>query len=151
MVWEGLMASGPTRFARILFPGAACVALALIALAPAGAQYTDKQAINDLGGPQAFAARRAELAKQLKTGIVLLFARNEEPEASHYREDNDFYYFTGVEDPGAVLAMDAEKGTAVIFEPEQGGRTAQIYGPNLLALSQAERAALGFPVVLPVT
>lgn len=128
---------------------------ALLAMAATGmtarAQYTDRQAIDDLGGPKAFAARRAELARQVKTGWVLLFARNEIPEATHYREDNDFYYFTGLQDPGAVMALDAEKGTTYIFEPQQLGRTAKVYGPNLLSLPETERAALGYPTVLPIT
>ncbi|MGA8143720.1 MAG: Xaa-Pro peptidase family protein [Candidatus Acidiferrales bacterium] len=128
------------------------VAIFLLAVAgAASAQYTDKQAIDDLGGPQTFAARRSELAKQLKTGYAILFARNEIPEAAHYREDNDFYYFTGLQDPGAVMLMDNEKGTTAIFEPAQAGRTAQVYGPNLLSLSAADREALGFKVVLPVS
>jgi len=54
------------------------------------AQYTDRQAIDDLGGPEAFAARRTALAKELKTGYAILFARNEIPEATHYREDTTF-------------------------------------------------------------
>jgi Xaa-Pro aminopeptidase len=114
------------------------------------AQYTDRQAIDDLGGPQAFAARRAALAKQLKTGYAILFARNDIPEAAHYREDNDFYYFTGLQDPGAVMLMDLEKDTVTIFEPQQAGRTAQVYGPNLLALPAAEQQSLGYNAVLPI-
>lgn len=117
----------------------------------ARAQYTDRQAIADLGGPAAFAERRAALARELKTGFTLLFARNEIPEATHYREDNDFYYFTGVQDPGAVLFIDNSDGTAQLYEPQQTVRTAQVYGPNLLSLPQAEREKLGFPVVLPLT
>jgi Xaa-Pro aminopeptidase len=117
----------------------------------AHAQYTDRQAIDDLGGPKAFTARRAELAKQVKTGWVLLFARNEIPESTHYREDNDFYYFTGLQDPGAVMALDAEKGITYIFEPAQLPRTAKTYGPNLLSLPEAERAALGFTNVASIT
>jgi Xaa-Pro aminopeptidase len=116
----------------------------------ASAQYTDRQAIDDLGGPQAFAARRAALAKQLKTGYAILFARNDIPEAAHYREDNDFYYFTGLQDPGAVMLMDLEKDTVTIFEPQQAGRTAQVYGPNLLALPAAEQQSLGYNAVLPI-
>jgi Xaa-Pro aminopeptidase len=115
----------------------------------ASAQYTDKQAIEDLGGPQEFTARRAELMSQAKTGFTLLFARNDIPEAAHYREDNDFYYYTGVQDPGAVLAMDNGSGRLMLFEPPQAGRTAQVYGANLL--SQPEEAKrLGFPNVLPI-
>jgi Xaa-Pro aminopeptidase len=115
------------------------------------AQYTDRQAIDDLGGPQTFSARRAELAKAAKTGYILLFARNDIPEATHYREDNDFYYFTGLQDPGAVLLIDVKTGDATVFEPSQAGRTAQVYGPNLLSLSPTDRAALGYSNVLPVT
>src|SRR5262249_45827493 len=106
--------------------------------AVARAQYTDWQAIEDLGGPQEFAARRAELAAQAKTGYTLLFARNEIAETSHYREDNDFYYYTGVQDPGAVLAINNASGDLLLFEPQQAGRTAQVYGANLL--SQPEQA-----------
>lgn len=113
-------------------------------------QYTDRQAITDLGGPQAFTARRDHLAKELKTGYTILFARNDIPEATHYREDNDFYYFTGLQDPGAVMFMDNESGAVTIFEPSQAPRTAQVYGSNLLALPPAEQAALGFKTVNPV-
>ena len=58
---------------------------------PAFTQYTDPVVINDLGGPQEFARRRQELAKQLKSGYLILFARVVLPEATHYREDNDFF------------------------------------------------------------
>ncbi|MFY9729475.1 MAG: Xaa-Pro peptidase family protein [Candidatus Acidiferrales bacterium] len=136
---------------RHLLRGWICAIVVLLFCGTAAAQYTDKQAIDDLGGPQAFAARRADLAKQLKTGYAILFARNEIPESTHYREDNDFYYFTGLQDPGAVMLMDVEKGTTAIFEPAQAGRTAQVYGPNLLSLTPADREALGYKVVLPVS
>ncbi|HEV8076637.1 MAG TPA: Xaa-Pro peptidase family protein [Candidatus Acidoferrum sp.] len=117
--------------------------------AAARAQYTDWKAIEDLGGPPEFAARRAELMAQVKTGYTLLFARNEIAEATHYREDNDFYYYTGVQDPGAVLALDNATGKIFLFEPQQAGRTAQVYGANLL--SQPEEAKkLGFDTVLPI-
>lgn len=127
-----------------------CVLSFFIAL-PVFAQYTDMTAINDLGGPQEFTRRRQELAKQLKTGAFILFAKVTLPEANHYREDNDFYYYTGIADPGAVLFMDVTSGNTVIFEPEQAGRTKQVYGPNLLSLSEDERNKLGYKTVLPVT
>ncbi|HET7871616.1 MAG TPA: Xaa-Pro peptidase family protein, partial [Terriglobales bacterium] len=77
--------------------------------------------------------------------------RQVEPEADHYREDNDFYYLTGVADPGAVVLFDAKTGRAVLFEPQQAPRKKQVYGPNVLSLSKEERAKLGFPIVLPLT
>src|SRR5271167_5175769 len=85
----------------------------------ANAQYTDRAAMQDLGGPQEFAARRTELAGKLKTGYVLLFAKTQAPPADHYREDNDFYYYTGLGDPGAVMLMDVATQRTTIFEPHQ--------------------------------
>jgi Xaa-Pro aminopeptidase len=117
----------------------------------ASAQYTDVQAMNDLGGPKEFAARRAELAQKLKTGYVLLFAMTQEPPAAHYREDNDFYYYTGLSDPGAVMFMNVAKQSVVIAEPEQSPREVQIYGANLLSMSKDQQKALGYPVVMPLT
>ena len=124
-----------------------CLLLAL----PAVAQYTDMAAMNNLGGPQEFARRRQELGKQLKTGYFILFARVTLPEANHYREDNDFYYFTGISDPGAVLLMDVASGRTMIFETEQAPRTKQVYGANLLSLPQEQREKLGYPAVMPIT
>jgi Xaa-Pro aminopeptidase len=123
------------------------VQLAVSALA----QYTDPVVINDLGGPQEFARRRQELAKQLKTGHFILFARTILPEANHYREDNDFFYFTGLSDPGAVMVMDASNGDTAIFEPQQGARGKQVYGSNLLSLTPEAQEKLGFKTVLPLS
>jgi hypothetical protein len=87
-----------------LIQRAVIVALLGFMAIPAVAQYTDMQAFADLGGAQEFARRRSELAKQMKTGTALLFARLVDPEGTHYREDNDFYYYTGVGRPGCCPA-----------------------------------------------
>ena len=126
-----------------------CVVILALGV-PMLAQYTDMAAVNELGGPAEFARRRTELAKWLKSGHLILFARKVLPEAVHYREDNDFFYYTGLSDPGAVLVMDCAKGSAVIFEPQQAPRTKQVYGANLLSLPEEERKKLGFETVLPL-
>jgi Xaa-Pro aminopeptidase len=125
--------------------------LLVVSSQPAHAQYTDVQAISDLGGPQEFDRRRHAVAEQMKEGILLLFARQVPPEADHYREDNDFYYLTGVADPGAVLFLDGKTGRSVLFEPVQAGRKKQVYGSTVLSLPKEEQIKLGFPLVLPVT
>ena len=61
----------------LFFPFRIVVGFIAVLLAlPAFAQYTDPAAVNDLGGPQEFARRRAELAKQLKTGSGFDTSRN---------------------------------------------------------------------------
>jgi len=118
---------------------------------PAFTQYTDPVVINDLGGPQEFARRRQELAKQLKSGYLILFARVVLPEATHYREDNDFFYYTGLADPGAVMVMDVGSGEVTIFEPQQSPRMKQVYGANLLSMSPEQQERLGFKSVYPLS
>jgi Xaa-Pro aminopeptidase len=122
----------------------------LLAL-PVFAQYTDPVVINDLGGPQEFARRRDVLAQKLKTGYLILFARINLPEANHYREDNDFFYYTGLSDPGAVMLTDVAANKTIVFEPAQSARVKQVYGANLLSLTSEQQEKLGYKTVLPIS
>jgi Xaa-Pro aminopeptidase len=143
-LWENIVKSLSAALTRFLV-------VWLLGSGSAFAQYTDPVVIRDLGGPEEFSRRRQELAEQLKTGYLVLFARLVLPEANHYREDNDFFYYTGLSDPGAVLVMDVEKATTIIFEPQQSPRTKQVYGPNLLSLTADQQAKFGYNTVLPVS
>src|SRR5580698_8968723 len=106
----------------------------------ANAQYTDRTAMNDLGAPTEFAAK-------LKTGYVLLCAKTQDPPAAHYREDNDFYYYTGLSDPGAIMFMSVATQRVTIFEPQQSPREIQVYGANLLGMPKDQQKELGYPGV----
>src|SRR5215813_1488650 len=139
------------RFMKIIVRTAVAVCAAIFACGGAAAQYTDRAAIDDLGGPKAFADRRAALAKELKTGRAILFAKEDEPEDSHYREDNDFYYFTGLQDPGAVVVIEAETGKTTLFEPVMSPRRVQFMGANAIALSEDQQKELGYEAVFPIT
>lgn len=48
--------------------------------------------------------RRERVMKELEGGIAVLFARGEE-DRDGFRQDSDFYYLTGIEDPDAVLVL----------------------------------------------
>jgi Xaa-Pro aminopeptidase len=61
-------------------------------------------------GPEVYAARRAKLMKALGGGIAVLYARGEE-DPDGYRQDSDFYYLTGLSEPGAVLVLAPEERT----------------------------------------
>jgi Xaa-Pro aminopeptidase len=55
-----------------------------------------------------YRARREALAKKLNGGIALLFAANAPPlEYQTYRQDEDFYYLTGWNEPGAALLIES--------------------------------------------
>jgi Xaa-Pro aminopeptidase len=57
-----------------------------------------------------YQARRAKLMKSLGGGIAVLQARGEE-DADGYRQDADFLYLTGLDEPGAVLVLCPEERT----------------------------------------
>src|SRR5215475_13870909 len=67
----------------------------------------------------AYQARREALARELHGGIALVFG-NYEPamEYQDFRQDEDFYYFTGWNEPGAALivadAVPARAGKAAL-------------------------------------
>ena len=56
----------------------------------------------------AYQARRHALAEKLQGGTAIFFA-NHEPalEYQDYRQDEDFYYLTGWNEPGAALLIEA--------------------------------------------
>lgn len=67
-------------------------------------------------------ARRIALANELQGGVAILFAA-EEPVADFdpYRQDSDFYYLTGWNEPGAALLI-----VGPANEPERPGQPAHV-------------------------
>jgi len=52
-----------------------------------------------------FGKRRLALMEAVGNGLIILFASPGNTGAGHFRQDNDFYYFTGSEDANAILVM----------------------------------------------
>lgn len=67
------------------------------------------------------AERRVNLIEQLKaqsqTGLVLIPARDGVSHGETFRQLNDFYYFTGLELPNAILAIEVANGNTTVFTP----------------------------------
>jgi Xaa-Pro aminopeptidase len=79
-----------------------------------------------------FVKRRQALLGSVKEGVVILFGETDAPPPAHFRQDNDFYYFTGCEDANAILVIAAGTGEAFLFLPQQTPREDMVSGPNLL-------------------
>ena len=62
-----------------------------------------------------FAGRRSRLLAMIPDGIALILGGEEHPEAVRFRQSPDFYYLTGIEEPGAVLVLNGASKTAVVF------------------------------------
>ena len=64
--------------------------------------------------------------EQIQDGLIILFGNAMEVPGAHTRQDNDFYYFTGVEDLGAITIMIPKLKQAVLFLPAQTDREHQL-------------------------
>jgi Xaa-Pro aminopeptidase len=99
--------------------------------------------------PGEFAARRQALAKAVGKGTVVLFGRTAPQAGIRFRQDNDFYYFTGNEDLNAAMVLDAGTGAATLYLPPQTAREIRALGKNWL--SDPERGKpWGFEAIRPL-
>lgn len=68
--------------------------------------------------PDDFAARRARVMEQIGDGIAILLAADNNEGYIQFRQDNNFYYLSGVEVPGAVLVLNGKTKTSVLMIPD---------------------------------
>jgi Xaa-Pro aminopeptidase len=110
--------------ALLSFALAATPALAQSVRAAADSRATDSA---DNAMPvEVLTRRRAALLARLEPGIALLRSADhrslhEHPQDSDFRQDNNFYYLTGLETPGSWLVM---------FKPERGPGKLLLYLPE---------------------
>src|ERR1043166_4739623 len=72
---------------------------------------------------QEFADRRAKLAAAIgKNAIAVVRGREDLPNYVTFRENNELFYLTGTEGPGAVLLVDGANGKSVLFMPARDER-----------------------------
>ncbi len=99
-----------------------------------------------------YARRRAALCAALPDGAVVLFAPGEnEGGGDHrtgFRQDANFFYLTGWEDPGAVML--AAPGTDILFLPKPEAKRETYYGRMLDPADPGAPGATGFQTVLPL-
>jgi len=97
-----------------------------------------------------FIRRRSLLMDQCSNGMVILFGECMPQPGAHFRQDNDFYYFTGLEDPGSILVMIPHSKASFLFLPRQTQREERMEGSNLLKNDHAGEER-GLNQIYPVT
>ncbi len=98
-----------------------------------------------------FARRRQALCASVGgDGMILLFGKTVVPAGIRFRQDNDFFYFTGNENLNAILALEAGSCAATLFLPAQTEREASRDGWTLLYQEGAAREQ-GFAAIHPLT
>jgi Xaa-Pro aminopeptidase len=99
--------------------------------------------------PEEFTARRKALAGAIGQGTVALFGSTMPAVGVRFRQDNDFYYFTGNENLNAVLVMDAPTAASWLFLPAQNQSEIRSDGKNWLTGDLAK--SRGFEGILPLS
>jgi Xaa-Pro aminopeptidase len=91
-----------------------------------------------------FIRRRKALMDQVKEGMVILFGEaryvrsGDLNPGAHFRQDNDFYYFTGIEDQNSILAILPKTKQSYLFLPRLTARQIRSDGINLLEDKEAK-------------
>lgn len=132
----------------------------LLASSIARSQALQKQNATD------YHARRVALGKALHGGVAVLFAAQESAlDFDPYRQDSDFYYLTGWNEPGAALLIEGPAGETehpgqsahsraykeILFLPTRNLRTEAYTGAKMDAATPAVTQATGVDNVEPMT
>src|SRR5690349_23143222 len=64
-----------------------------------------------------FAERRARLMQKIGEGVAIIQGTAETANSLKFRQNNQFYYLTGVEVPRAILIVDGRARRSTLFLP----------------------------------
>jgi Xaa-Pro aminopeptidase len=96
-----------------------------------------------------FAARRAKVMEKIGDAVAILQGTTERPGEQPLRQNNQFFYLTGVVEPRAIATIDGRtKKTTVYLLPKNERREQRMLGPGLSPGAGAA-AATGVDAVLP--
>lgn len=96
-----------------------------------------------------FAARRAKVFAQIGNANAIVFANEEHPHAVRYREAPDFFYLTGIEEPGAVLVLIGARKQTIIAAAKKPEWKVRSEGPGIRDISGAA-GIYGFDRIVPL-
>jgi len=95
-----------------------------------------------------FAARRAKVMEQIGDGAVVIQGAAEYPAYVKFRQNNQFFYLTGVAVPRAILIIDGRAKTSTLFLNPRDERAERSEGPVLTPGPEAEKLT-GITRILP--
>ena len=107
----------------------------LVAAQPAAAQVARSASpvFTEAFSPEEFAARRAKLMERIGDGVAILQGATEKPAEAAFRQNNQFFYLTGVEVPRALLL-----GANADTYPRQPGIDVEHYVFTLALTDQSD-------------
>ncbi|HXH05531.1 MAG TPA: Xaa-Pro peptidase family protein [Vicinamibacterales bacterium] len=127
---------------------ARAVLAGLIAVAALAAPAAQSPLFTDAFPPEEFAARRARVLEAIGDGVAILQGAAEYPAYVRFRQNNQFFYLSGVEVPRAMLVLDGRAKAATLYLPPRDERLERSEGPVLVPGPEAAQLT-GIPDVRP--
>lgn len=119
---------------RDYFFPAALMLLALCSRTQAQPVFTD------IFPPEEFAARRARVMEKIGDGVAILLGATERPGEQPLRQNNHFFYLSGVIEPRAILLLDGKTKRTTLFLAAGGERRERMFGYSLFPGVAAARS-----------
>jgi Xaa-Pro aminopeptidase len=102
----------------------------------------------DIFLPEEFAARRAKVMAQIGDGVAVVQGTTERPGEQPLRQNNQFFYLTGVVEPRAILVIDGKAKRSTLYLYGGAERRERMFG-SAMAPGEAAVAATGIEAALP--
>jgi Xaa-Pro aminopeptidase len=88
-----------------------------------------------------FASRRARVMERIGDAVAVLQGTTERPGEQPLRQNNQFFYLTGVVEPRAIVVLDGRtRQTMVFLQPLNERREQRMFGPGLHPGGEAAKA-----------
>jgi Xaa-Pro aminopeptidase len=78
-----------------------------------------------------FRARRAKLVERIGDGVAVIFGADAHIYPVRFRQSPDFYYLTGIEEPGSVLVVNGARKASYVFVPKRSAGKVRAEGPGV--------------------
>jgi Xaa-Pro aminopeptidase len=115
------------------------VCLAVTALLTVAVVATAQPLFTDSLPKEEFAERRAKLLQKIGDGVAIIQGTTETGNSLKFRQNNQFFYLTGVEVPRAILILDGRTKRSALFLPPRNERRERSEGPVLVPGAEAAR------------
>ena len=101
----------------------------LAALLLCAGRVTAQPIFTDSLPKEEFAERRAKLMQKIGDGLAIIQGTAETGNSLKFRQNNQFFYLTGVEVPRAILLVDGKTKKSMLFVPARDERKERSEGP----------------------
>jgi Xaa-Pro aminopeptidase len=118
-----------------------------LTIATFGLPIKAQPVFSEIFPPEEFAARRARVMEKIGDGVAVLQGTTERPGEQPLRQNNQFFYLTGVIEPRAIALIDGKTKRTTIFLAAGGERRERMFGSSLFPGEPAARL-LGVDAVL---